>query len=39
MFSDRPHPVIEKLQDLNVDELSPREALELLYSLKSDAKN
>jgi DNA mismatch repair protein MutS len=39
MFSDRPHPVIEKLRDLNVDNLSPREALDLLYSLKSDAKN
>ena len=37
MFSDRPHPVIEKLQDLKVDELSPKEALDLLYSLKSDA--
>ncbi len=39
MFSDRPHPVIEKLQDLNIDELSPKQALDLLYSLKSDAKN
>ncbi len=38
MFSDRPHPVIEKLQELNVDELSPKEALDLLYSLKNDAK-
>ncbi len=38
MFSDRPHPVIEKLQELNIDELSPREALDLLYSLKNDAK-
>ena len=38
MFSNRPHPVIEQLQDLNVDNLSPKEALDLLYSLKSDAK-
>ena len=38
MFSDRPHPVIEKLQDLNVDDLSPKEALDLLYSLKNDVK-
>ncbi|NOQ90942.1 MAG: DNA mismatch repair protein MutS, partial [Gammaproteobacteria bacterium] len=38
MFSDRPHPVIEKLQDLNIDDLSPKEALNLLYSLKSDVK-
>lgn len=39
MFSDRPHPVIEKLQDLNIDELSPKQALDLLYSLKSDARS
>ncbi|MBE9567457.1 MAG: DNA mismatch repair protein MutS [Proteobacteria bacterium] len=39
MFSDRPHPVIEKLQDLNVDDLSPRDALDLLYEYKNDAKN
>jgi len=39
MFSDRPHPVVERLQDLNVDDLSPRAALELLYDLKKDAKN
>ena len=38
MFSDRPHPVIEKLQELNVDDLTPRAALDLLYSLKHDAK-
>jgi len=39
MFSDRPHPVVEKLQELDVDGLSPKQALDLLYSLKSDAKN
>ncbi len=39
MFSDRPHPVVEKLQDLKVDELSPKAALDLLYSLKNDASN
>jgi len=38
MFSDRPHPVVEKLQELNVDELSPKEALDLLYILKKDSK-
>lgn len=37
MFSDRTHPVIEKLQDLNIDDLSPREALDLLYKLKKDS--
>ncbi len=34
---DSPHPVVEKLQELNVDELSPRAALDLLYQLKNDA--
>jgi DNA mismatch repair protein MutS len=38
MFSDRPHPVVEQLQELNVDNLSPREALDLLYSLKNDVE-
>jgi DNA mismatch repair protein MutS len=38
MFSDRPHPVIEQLQDLDVDNLSPKEALNLLYSLKNDVE-
>ena len=37
MFSDRPHPVIEKLRELDVDNLSPRDALELLYALKSES--
>ncbi len=38
MFSDRPHPVIEKLQDLNIDNLTPKAALNLLYTLKDDVK-
>ena len=38
MFSDRPHPVIEQLQDLEVDSLSPKDALNLLYSLKNDVE-
>ncbi|AQA20241.1 DNA mismatch repair protein MutS [Halioglobus japonicus] len=29
-----PHPVVESLQDLDIDDLSPRAALELLYQLK-----
>ena len=29
-----PHPVVETLQAQNLDDLSPRQALELLYSLK-----
>jgi DNA mismatch repair protein MutS len=36
MFSDRPHPVIERLQELYVNELSPKAALDLLYSLKDN---
>ncbi|MDD1610968.1 MAG: DNA mismatch repair protein MutS [Methylococcaceae bacterium] len=28
------HPVVDKLKDLNPDDLSPRQALELLYQLK-----
>ncbi len=39
MFSDRPHPVVEKLQELDVDGLSPKAALDMLYTLKNDAKN
>ena len=38
MFSDRLHPVIEKLQELDLDELTPKAALELLYQFKKDAK-
>lgn len=38
MFSDRPHPVIDKLQELDIDELTPKAALELLYQLKKDVR-
>ena len=38
MFSNRPHPVIEQLQELDVDNLSPKAALELLYRLQGDAQ-
>lgn len=31
-----PHPVITQLQALNVDQLTPRAALELLYQLKAE---
>jgi len=37
LFNDRLHPVIEQLQSLDTDELSPRAALDLLYRLKKDA--
>ncbi len=39
MFNDSLHPVVEKLQKLNVDDLSPRAALDLLYNLKDDARD
>jgi DNA mismatch repair protein MutS len=38
MFSDRVHPVVERLQELDVDNLTPRDAMDLLYSLKEDAE-
>ncbi|WKW52167.1 DNA mismatch repair protein MutS [Rhodomicrobium lacus] len=34
--ADAPHPVLERLGALDVDSLSPREALDLLYALKKD---
>jgi DNA mismatch repair protein MutS len=37
MFSDRPHPVLEMLRDLDVDGLSPKQAHDLLYRLKKDS--
>ena len=33
LFSTGPHPVIEALQSLNVEELSPLEAINKLYEL------
>ena len=34
-LEDAPHPVLEKLAALDVDSLSPREALEVLYAFKT----
>jgi hypothetical protein len=34
LFSTEPHPAIRTLQDLDVDELSPLEALNKLYEMK-----
>jgi DNA mismatch repair protein MutS len=33
-----PHPAVELLADTDVDDLTPRQALELLYTLKKMAK-
>ncbi|MGB5397061.1 MAG: DNA mismatch repair protein MutS [Gammaproteobacteria bacterium] len=38
MFSDRPHPVLERIRDLDVDALSPKQAHDLLYQLKKDSR-
>ncbi len=35
MFASAPHPVIEELGKINPDDLTPRRALELLYTLKA----
>ncbi|WP_334013247.1 DNA mismatch repair protein MutS [Alteromonas sp. S167] len=34
LFPDKPHPVMEALENLSPDELSPRQALDLIYTLK-----
>ena len=33
LFNNNPHPIIERLQEIQVDDLNPRQALELLYEL------
>ncbi len=33
LFNNNPHPIIEQLQEIQVDNLNPRQALELLYEL------
>jgi DNA mismatch repair protein MutS len=38
LFVASPHPVLEKLAEINPDSLSPKEALEALYSLKATFK-
>ncbi len=35
LFASLPHPVLEELGRINPDDVTPRQALELLYSLKS----
>lgn len=37
MFCNREHPVIERLKSLSVDDLSPKQALDMLYHLQHDA--
>ena len=35
MFASLPHPLLEALQKINADDLTPRKALELLYTWKT----
>ncbi|MNF14652.1 hypothetical protein D3C80_2169530 [compost metagenome] len=35
MFASLPHPVLDDLAKLDLDDLSPRRALEMLYALKN----
>ncbi|MDC8805047.1 DNA mismatch repair protein MutS [Halomonas pacifica] len=35
LFANAPHPLVEALEGLDVDDLSPRQALELLYQWKT----
>ena len=36
LFASAPHPLVEQVQSLEPDDLSPRQALELLYKLKRE---
>lgn len=36
LFANAPHPLVEQLQALQPDELSPRQALDLLYQMKKE---
>lgn len=38
MFSNRAHPVLERIQELDVDALTPKQAHDLLYQLKKDSR-
>ena len=35
LFASLPHPVVEELARINPDDMSPRQALDLLYNLKA----
>lgn len=38
LFANASHPVIEKLTTLNIDEITPRKALDILYEVKNQLK-
>jgi DNA mismatch repair protein MutS len=35
MFASLPHPVLDELAKLDLDDMTPRRALEMLYTLKT----
>jgi DNA mismatch repair protein MutS len=35
LFANLPHPVLEELSRIRPDDLTPRQALELIYNLKT----
>ena len=39
MFSNREHPVVDRLKEMSLDNLTPREALDMLYQLQQDVKS
>ncbi|VAW62111.1 DNA mismatch repair protein MutS [hydrothermal vent metagenome] len=39
LFNNNPHPIVERLQEIQVDDLNPRQALELLYDLAEKSHN
>jgi len=39
LFADKPHPIIEELKELDIDKLTPLEALMKLKDIKDKAKN
>lgn len=38
LFPAQPHPALQKLREIEPDDISPREALDLIFSLRSIAK-
>ena len=39
MFASQPHPVVEEISQLSPDDMTPRQALELLYRLQEKARS
>ena len=39
LFGERPHPVVTKLKDLDISNMTPLEALNLLDTLKKSVKD